>query len=330
MYVLGVETSCDETSCSVVNNRSVLSNSIVSSLNSHKKYGGIIPEIATRSHAKFIDKVCEHALSQANIGLKDIKAIGVTFKPGLIGALVVGVNFAKALSIGLNKPFLGINHLHAHLFSPFLNNKKKFNFPFVGLVVSGGHTEIFDVKDFDKIKTLGKTRDDAAGEVFDKVARNFGLGYPGGVYIDKMYDYNLRDSFKFKCGDLGLDFSFSGIKTALIYKKIELEKKRKFNQDIKLKLISSFQESVVNTIVDNTIKAAKKVRAKSICCGGGVMANSRLRQLLTKKACEEGLNLLLPEKKFTADNAAMVAGLAFYLYNKNRKTDSLKLLVSSR
>ena len=182
MYVLGIETSCDETSCAIVKGRKVLSNVTVSSLKYHKKYGGIIPEIATRNHLKFIEKVFKIALSKAKVNIKDIEVIGVTYRPGLLGALVVGLNFAKAVSSALAKPFLGINHLHAHLFSPFLDNNSPILFPFIGLLASGGHTDIFLVEDYDKIKTVGTTRDDACGEAFDKVAKLLGLGYPGGKH----------------------------------------------------------------------------------------------------------------------------------------------------
>jgi N6-L-threonylcarbamoyladenine synthase len=325
MYVLGIETSCDETSCAVVKARTVISNITVSSLKYHKRYGGIVPEIATRNHLKFIDKVFNLALEKAGIGIAEIKAVGVTYTPGLIGALVVGVNFAKAVGFALNKPLVGINHLHAHLFSPFLNKRVKIPFPFIGLVVSGGHTEIFLVKDFDQIKILGKTRDDACGEVFDKVARYYGLGYPGGIYIDKLYSPRFKNSFRFRCSRIGFDFSFSGIKTALIYKKMELEKKGDLKENIKRKVLSSFQESVVKTLVESVVYAAENLRIKNIVCGGGVIANQRLRQLLTQLEEREGIKVFLPPKEYAQDNAAMVAGLAFYLYNNKGIVSKLDL-----
>ncbi len=325
MYVLGIETSCDETSCAIVKGRNVLSNVTVSSLRLHKKYGGIIPEIATRNHTKVIDKVFKQAVLKARLNLKDVSAIGVTYKPGLVGALVVGLNFSKAVSLALNKPLVGVNHLYAHLFAPFLNNDTEIPFPFLGLVVSGGHTEMFIVKDFDRIKSIGATRDDAAGEAFDKVARAFGLGYPGGIYIDKIFRYGYKDLFKFKCGGDSLDFSFSGIKTALVYKKLELERKSQLSFDMKVKLLSSFEESVASAIVNNVRAASRKYKLRSVVCGGGVIANSRLRNLLRNGAKEDNLRVFLPSRTFSSDNGAMVAGLSFYLYNFKDKKSKINL-----
>jgi len=329
MYVLGIETSCDETACAILKNRKILSNVTFSSLRFHKRYGGIVPEIATRNHLKVINKVLTITIKEANIPLKKIDVIGVTFKPGLVGALVVGLNFAKALALALDKPFLGINHLYAHLFAPFLDNRLTIPFPFIGLVVSGGHTEIFLVNDFDYIKTVGKTRDDAAGEVFDKVARTFGLGYPGGAYIDKIFRHRFKDYFKFKCGRLGLDFSFSGIKTALIYKKRELEKQSVLTEEVKLKLLSSFQESLTKTIADNAVLAAKIFKIKTLVCGGGVIANRRLRQILKEQALKNNLKLYLSPRSLSSDNAAIVAGLTFYLYNKRGVKGNMGLEVEA-
>ena len=322
MYALGIESSCDDTCCAIVSKRKILANITVSSLSLHKPYGGIVPEIATRNHLKFIDRVFQLAIEEANINVKDIGVIGFTQGPGLIGALVVGANFAKALSLSLKKPLIGVNHLYAHLYAPFLDNSIKFPFPFIGLVVSGGHTELFFVSDFDNIRCIGKTRDDAAGEVFDKVARAFGLGYPGGVYIDRLFKEEYKDDFKFKCADLGLDFSFSGIKTALVYKKIELEKDKKLSKKSIVRLLSSFQESIVKNIVDKVTLATKKYKAKTVVAGGGVVANRRLRKLLKKAAVENKFKLFLSPINLSSDNAATVAGLSYYLYNvKRRKSD---------
>ena len=329
MHALGIETSCDETSCAIVKGRKVVANFTVSSLRYHKRYGGIVPEIATRNHLKFIDKVSLLAIRKAKIDFKDIKVIGATYKPGLLGALLVGVNFAKALSLALGKPFLGINHLHAHLFSPFLDNRIPFPFPFIGLVASGGHTEIFLVKDFTQIKLLGRTTDDACGEAFDKVARAFGLGYPGGVYIDKIYSPDFKESFSFRCGRKGFNFSFSGVKTAVIYKKSELEKEKKMDRDTKIKILSSFQESVVKTLVEGIEEAATKLGIRNIVCGGGVVANRRLRELLKDLEKKKKFKIFLPSLAYTTDNAAMVAGLAFYLYNKRGKVSNFNLEVEA-
>ena len=324
MYTLGIETSCDETSCAILKDYRVLSNITISSLREHKKYGGVVPEIATRAHLRNIDKVLLEAVKKARTPLKRIDLISVTHKPGLIGALVVGLNFAKALSLALEKPFMGINHLHAHLFASFLDNQHEIEFPFLGLVVSGGHTEIYLVDDFDKMKILGQTRDDACGEVFDKVGKAYGLGYPGGPVIDKMFNPKYKNDFKFKCGKIGLDLSFSGIKTALVYKKSELEKKGLFDAKTRRKLLSSFQYSALEAVVSSVIEASQKYGIKKIVCGGGVVANKYLRSRLFEQK-SRGIKVYMPPLGYCSDNAAIVAGLGFYLYNKNKKRSPLGL-----
>jgi N6-L-threonylcarbamoyladenine synthase len=315
MYTLGIETSCDETSCAVLKRYNVLSNITISSLRQHKKYGGVVPEIATRAHLKNIDLVVRLALERSKVPINKIRLIAVTSKPGLVGALVVGLNFAKALSIALKKPFLGVDHLHAHLFGPFLNNEIRMKFPFLGVVVSGGHTDLYKVEDFDKISIIGRTRDDACGEVFDKVAVNYGLGYPGGPAIDRIFDERYKKDFPFKCGRLGFDLSFSGIKTALIYKKHELEKKGLFNAATKKRLLSSFQHVVVEKIINTAVEAAKAYRLNRIVCGGGVIANNYFRRRAKELRSPER-RFILTSKELSGDNAAIVAGLGFYLYNK--------------
>ena len=315
MHTLGIETSCDETSCAVLKNYRVLSNITISSLREHKKYGGVIPEIATRAHLKNIDKVLSRALGEARVSLKKVDLIAVTHRPGLIGALVVGLNFAKALSAALNKPLIGVNHLFAHLFAPFLDNKEKVEFPFLGLVVSGGHTEIYHVRDFDKITMLGQTRDDACGEAFDKIAKAYGLGYPGGPVIDRLFNPKFKDDFKFRCGRVGFDLSFSGIKTALVYKKQELEKISKLDKTTTVKLMSSFQEAAISAIVEAVMEASSRLNIKTIVCGGGVIANKYLRARL-KAEKPSKIRVLVSPFKYCMDNAAIVAGLGFYLYNK--------------
>ncbi|MCQ9205172.1 MAG: tRNA (adenosine(37)-N6)-threonylcarbamoyltransferase complex transferase subunit TsaD [Omnitrophica bacterium] len=324
MYTLGIETSCDETSCAILEKRKVLSNITISSLKEHKKYGGVVPEIATRAHLKNIDKVLELSQRKAGILLKKIDLISVTYKPGLFGALVVGLNFAKALSLAINRPFVGVNHLHAHLFAPFLNQKRRIKFPFLGLVVSGGHTGIYRVDDFDKIKILGQTRDDACGEVFDKVAKAYGLGYPGGPIIDRLFKLKYKNDFRFKCGRIGFDFSFSGIKTALIYKKMEMEKKGTFGLKVRQRLVSSFQYAALETIIAIVLDAKNKLKIKSVVCGGGVIANEYLRKRL-KEEKSKGIDLFIAPKEYSGDNAAMVAGLGFYLYNKGYQNSNIGL-----
>jgi len=328
MYTLGIETSCDETSCAILKDQRVLSNITISSLKEHKKYGGVVPEIATRAHLKSIDKVLDAALDKAGISLKRINLIAVTYKPGLVGALVVGLNFAKALSLSLEKPLIGVNHLKAHLFAPFLDYQERLKFPFLGVVISGGHTEIYRVNDFDDVKILGQTRDDACGEVFDKIAKAYNLGYPGGPIIDKLFNPKYKEEFKFKCGKIGLDLSFSGIKTALIYKRKELEKEGKLNSKMKVKLISSFQYVALETIITTIIEAVNKTGIKRVVCGGGVVANSYLRKRL-KAQEDKDLRFLISPSIYSGDNAAIVAGLGFYLYNKKGKKSNINLVAQA-
>lgn len=328
MYTLGIETSCDETSCAILKNYKVLSNVTLSSLREHKKYGGVVPEIAVRAHLKNIDKVLIAAQKDSGVSLKKVDLIAVTHKPGLTGALVVGLNFAKSLAVALKRPLIGINHLHAHIFAPFLNYPLNLKFPFLGVVISGGHTELYHVKDFDEIKILGQTRDDACGEVFDKIARAYNLGYPGGPLIDKLFSFKYKNEFKFKCGKVGLDLSFSGIKTALIYKKDEMEKKNIFDLKMKKRLVSSFQYTVIETIIRTILEAKNKLKVTKVVCGGGVIANKYLRQRL-KEEEDAGLKVFLPSFEYSGDNAAMVAGLGFYLYNRKEKRSNISLKVKA-
>ncbi|RKY28486.1 MAG: tRNA (adenosine(37)-N6)-threonylcarbamoyltransferase complex transferase subunit TsaD [Candidatus Omnitrophota bacterium] len=320
MYTLGIETSCDETSVAIVNRRKVLSCETASSLNFHKKYGGIIPEIASRKHLKFIGKVTQSSLRKANIELKKIKLVSVTQGPGLIGSLLVGVSFAKALAFSLGIPLLGVNHLFAHLFSPFLN-RRKLNFPFIGLVASGGHTEIYRVSDFDRIKVLGKTKDDAAGEVLDKVGRFYGLGYPAGPAIDKLFQEELVDKSLFRLKKKeDLSFSFSGIKTRAIYIYQELNKTKKIKALDKKIILSSLQYTLINSLINNLTKALIENKISIGVCGGGVVANSYFRKVISRIAKKRGFKIFLPEINYCQDNAASVAGIGEYLYQKGYKS----------
>ncbi|MDD5069200.1 MAG: tRNA (adenosine(37)-N6)-threonylcarbamoyltransferase complex transferase subunit TsaD [Candidatus Omnitrophica bacterium] len=314
MYTLGIETSCDETSCAILKKRKVLSNSTISSLKEHVPFGGVIPEIATRAHLKNIDKVVTFALAESGVPLSKVGLIAATNEPGLIGALLVGLNFAKGLSLSLSKPFIAVNHLQAHLFAPFLNDFKAIPFPFLGVVVSGGHTQIYRVNSFSDLKIIGTTRDDACGEVYDKIARNLNLGYPGGPVIDRLFDESLSESYAFKCGRIGLDLSFSGIKTAVVYKKMELQKQGFISKRTKIKLISSFQRSAIGALVDAVEESTERTGIKTLVFGGGVVANSYLRKQL--KVRFQNLKIILPDLEYAGDNAAMVAGLGFYLYNE--------------
>jgi N6-L-threonylcarbamoyladenine synthase len=315
MYVLGIETSCDETSAAVVESgRRIVSCQISSSLEFHKRYGGIIPEIASRKHLETIVYVVESALSNSGVKPKQIKGISVTSGPGLVGSLLVGVCFAKALSLSWGVPLLGVNHLYSHIYSVFLAGKK-VSFPFVALIVSGGHTSLFYVKDFDRIEPIGATADDACGEAFDKVAKILGLGYPGGPYIEKAACGGNPQEVKFSCGNTKnpLDFSFSGIKTAVLYRcRAMKSRSRKEIADI----AASFQETVIESLVDKALLACRKKRVKHLVLGGGVVANGRLREKFNSSALQAGVKVYFPDKKLCMDNAAMVAGMGYQLFKK--------------
>lgn len=320
MYVLGIETSCDETSASLVKDGSrILSNVVASSLNMHKKYGGIVPEIAFRKQLETITAVVDSAVKQARIKLKDIKIISVTKGPGLLGSLLVGISFAKAASYSLGVPLLGVNHLYAHIYSGLFNVKKP-KFPFVALVVSGGHTSLFYVKDFAKIRLLGSTQDDACGESFDKVAKILGLGYPGGPLIEKLAKQGNSKKIKFSCsGTKGaLDFSFSGIKTAVLY---YVKKHAILPKELTADIAASFQEAVIDALIKKSVLACKLKKTGHLVVGGGVVANSRLREKLFRETKDKGINTYFPPKELCMDNAAMVAGLGYQLFRKGLSSD---------
>ena len=317
--ILGIETSCDETAVAVVRNgRDILSNVVSSSLKEHAKYGGIIPEIASRRQMELIHRVTQSALNKAQITLNDIDALAVTVKPGLIGSLLVGISFARALAFAAKKPLLEIDHVKAHLYANFVSEKTPHlmpKLPAVGLVVSGGHSSLYYLRNFNSCTLIGQTRDDAAGEAFDKVAKILNLGYPGGPAIDKIAGKTPSTSIRFKCADLPktFDFSFSGIKTAVLY----------FYRDPKNKnvpageIAKAFQDSVVSTLAEKSIAACVKKKAKTLLVGGGVAANSALRERLAEKAKEEGIQVFFPPIQLCIDNAAMIAGLGYHERNLN-------------
>lgn len=315
MIVLGIETSCDETAASVVKDgRKILSNVVSSSLALHKEFGGIIPEIASRAHLETINFVVKKALEKAGKKLKDINLIAVTSNPGLIGSLLVGLSFAKALSFAIKKPLLEVNHICAHLYACFLG-KGSPSLPFIGLVVSGGHTNLFLVRDFSSFKTLGTTLDDAAGEAFDKVAKILNLGFPGGPIIDKLSKNIKEYKIKFSYSQLpgSFNFSFSGLKTAVLY----FVRKHHSSKDIsKADIAASFQEAVVKNLIEKSIFACKRKKINRLVVGGGVASNSRLRESLLSQAGAQGIKVYFPEKHLCLDNAAMVAGLGYRIYKK--------------
>ncbi len=327
MIVLGIETSCDETAAAVVKNgKKVLSSCVSSSIHMHRKFGGIIPEIASRFHLEYIIPVTKKALKKAGISLLDIDLICVTHTPGLMGSLLVGVSFAKALSFGLNKPVLGINHIKAHLFASFLE-KGRFTFPFIGLVASGGHSSLAIVNDFDKIKIIGTTRDDAAGEAYDKVAKMLDLPYPGGPVIDKLAQSITESPFRFKCAQFkdSFDFSFSGIKTNVLYtwKKVKTK-----NKEAKAQIAYAFQREVIESLTRQSIAACKKFKIKTLSVGGGVACNSYLRKRLEEEGKKEKIRILIAAKQLCLDNAAMIAALGTHLYKKGKR-DDYKLTASA-
>ncbi|MCA9399503.1 MAG: tRNA (adenosine(37)-N6)-threonylcarbamoyltransferase complex transferase subunit TsaD [Candidatus Omnitrophica bacterium] len=321
MNVLGIETSCDETSVAVVQNgRQVLSNTTISSLSEHKRYGGIIPEIASRRQLECIYPVLEQSLAKAQLKLNDIDAVAVTTSPGLIGSLLVGTSFARGLSYSLQKTLIKVNHIHAHLYANFLtgpnqNNQKLPSLPAVGLVVSGGHTSLYYLKDFYRFKLLGATLDDAAGEAFDKTARILDLGYPGGPAIDRLAKTGYNNSIHFNPAKLPgtYNFSFSGVKTAVLYHHQKHQKDLDYSVE---KVAFSFQDSIVRILVEKSIRACLKHKVKTLVVGGGVAANSRLREELLKEGKEQGLTVYFPAMEYCLDNAAMIAGLGFHELKK--------------
>ena len=332
--ILGVETSCDETSVSLVafidKKVKILSNIVSSQIKIHQLYGGVVPEVASRAHVEAILKVTDMAIKKAKLKFEEIDAIAVTAKPGLIGSLVVGISFAKIFSELLGRPCFEINHLDGHIYANFIK-PEKIIFPAIVLVVSGGHTQIIKMTGHHKYKILGQTKDDAAGEAFDKVARILELNYPGGPAIEKIalegnglkYNFPRFDieekTIRNKEGFLekippSLDFSFSGLKTAVLY---ETKKLGKLSKEQKQDLAASFQEAVVDVLVKKTIWAAKRYKAKSILLSGGVSANKKLRNYLKKEAINGNFLFFMPEINLSTDNAAMIAIAAYFKYIKS-------------
>jgi N6-L-threonylcarbamoyladenine synthase len=326
MYVLGIETSCDETAAAVVKDGMEISSNVVSSsLNFHRQYGGIVPEIAFRKQLETITEVVECALKQAKTPFKKIGLISVTSGPGLLGSLLVGISFAKSFSLSQNIPFLAVNHIYSHIYSSCLGSKNFAEFPYVALVVSGGHTSLYYQRDFDKIELIGSTLDDACGEAFDKVARILGLGYPGGPAIEKLSQGGDPGSIRFCCSNTKgpFDFSFSGIKTAVLYYVRKNPTCLSGGKSARLKIAdicASFQEAALNVLVEKSVLACMRKRTDTLLLGGGVAANSRLRKKFSSAAAKHGLNVHFPLKAYCTDNAAMVAGLGYRLFKKGYKS----------
>ena len=331
MVVLGIETSCDESAASiVVDGKIILSNIIASQIEMHTPYQGVVPELASRLHTEWIAKVVDEAVQEAGIELSDIDGIAVTNRPGLSGALLVGLNFAKGLSASLGKPFIGIDHIRAHLYAPHLENKLEY--PYLGLLVSGGHTIICKVSGFDDIEVLGTTVDDAIGEAFDKVAKYYKLGYPGGAVIDRLSQKGNPDAFAFPNPRLKnmyrkYDVSYSGLKTAVINQldKFWNGKDEKSFENI----AASFQKAAVSIFMKRVKMALQDTGLKRVAAGGGVAANSLFRSTLGEFADEENIQVCFPSLQLCTDNGAMIAGLG-YQYLKNSEFSDYSLSVSAR
>ncbi len=307
MLILGIETSCDETAASVVKDGKEILSNVVYSQMVHEKYGGVVPELASREHIRTLIPVFQSALDEAKISLGDIEGVAVTYGPGLVGSLLIGVSFAKAISYSLNIPLIGINHIEGHIFADFLENPK-LSPPFVCLVISGGHSNLIYVADKGNYQLLGQTRDDAAGEAFDKVAKVLNLGYPGGPIIDKISEEGNANFFKFPRAYLeegSLDFSFSGLKTsvAIMVSRLSEKELRKHRIDI----AASFQEAVVDVLVEKGIKACQQRQTKKIALAGGVARNRRLRERFKQEAEKRHWDIFIPSPILCTDNAAMVA-----------------------
>lgn len=321
IVVLGIESSCDETAASVViNGRKVLSNVISSQIDVHTKFGGVVPEVASRKHIENISLVVEKALSDANMTIEDIDVVGVTYGPGLVGALLVGLQYAKGLAYSAHKTFIGVNHIEGHISANFIEYPE-LEPPFMCLVVSGGHTFIVYMKDYGEFEVIGQTRDDAAGEAFDKIARAIGLGYPGGPKVEKVSKEGNPDAIKFPRAnfhDNSLDFSFSGLKSAVLG---YLNTKKMKNENINEKdVAASFQKAVVDFLVDNTMKACKIKNVDRIAVAGGVASNSFLREKMMQEGKKLGIKVMVPRPILCTDNGAMIASAAYFEYKKGRTT----------
>ena len=321
VLILAIESSCDETAAAVVKNgREVLSNVISSQIALHTLYGGVVPEIASRKHIEKINQVVEEALQEAGVTLQDITAIAVTYGPGLVGALLVGVSAAKAISFAANKPLIGVHHIEGHICANYIENKQ-LEPPFACLVVSGGHTHLVVVKDYGEYEILGKTRDDAAGEAFDKVARAIGLGYPGGPKIDKLSKEGNPDAISFpraKVADAVYDFSFSGLKSAVLNYLNSCEMKG--IEVNRADVAASFQKAVIDVLVEHAMEAVKEYGFHKFAIAGGVASNSGLREAFEQACAKRGIEFYHPSPIFCTDNAAMIGVAGYYEYIKGNRS----------
>lgn len=317
VLILGIETSCDETAAAVVKNgKEVLSNVISSQVALHAEFGGVVPEIASRNHLEKIDEVIRLAVKEAGISMQELTAIAVTVGPGLVGALLVGVSEAKALAFALGKPLVPVHHIEGHIAANFISNPE-CEPPFVCLVASGGHSHLLLVEDYGKIRIYGRTRDDAAGEAFDKVARAVGLGYPGGPKLEKMAKEGNPHAYHFptaKMEDAPYDFSFSGVKSAVLN---EMNRKKMLGEEVRVAdLCASFQENVTEVLSEKAIALCKELHINRLSIAGGVTANGKLREKMEEKAKQEGIEFFCPKLILCTDNAAMIAAAAYHEWKK--------------
>lgn len=322
VIILSIETSCDETSVALVKNgRWVLSNVISSQIEIHKPYGGVVPEIASRHHLENINKVTERALKDSDLTFSHVDVVAVTYGPGLVGALLIGIATAKAYAYSLSVPLVGVDHMASHMAANYIEHKD-LKPPFTSLIISGGHTQLVRVKDYNLWEILGETRDDAVGEAFDKVARILGLGYPGGPLVEEAALTGDSEKVYFKRVYLekdSYDFSFSGVKTAVLN---YVNSNRQKDEEININDIAAgFQEAVFTVLVEKSIRAAKEEETGKLVIAGGVAANKRLRELLRKRCYEEGLELYYPQLLLSTDNAAMVGSAGYYLFKEGKVKD---------
>lgn len=321
VIILGIESSCDDTSAAVLKNEYLVS-SLIASQSVHAQWGGVVPELASRAHQANIVPVVDTALKNAGVTADQIDAIAYTIGPGLLGSLLVGTSFAKGLSVSTGKPLVQVNHLHGHILSPFIRQYDKENrsphFPFLTLLVSGGHTQIVKVNSFYDFQIIGTTIDDAVGEAFDKCSKMMGLGYPGGPIIDKLAKEGDPGKFKFNLPKVdGYNYSFSGIKTSLLYfLRDKLAENENFIEENKADICASFQKALIDILLKKLILAAKETGIKEVSIGGGVSANSALRERIAEEGKKRGWTTFIPEFKFTTDNAAMIAITGYYRFLK--------------
>ena len=331
-YILGIESSCDDTAAAILRNGAILSN-VVANQSIHESYGGVVPELASRAHQQNIVPVVDQALQKAGISINDLSAVAFTHGPGLMGSLLVGTSFAKSLAYGLNVPLIGVNHMQAHILAHFIEKDgyNKPSFPFIAMTISGGHTQIVLVKDYFKMIVIGETIDDAVGEAFDKSGKILGLGYPAGPEIDKRAKLGNPTAFKFtKPKVKGLNFSFSGLKTAILYFiQKQIKENPRFIEENINDICASIQYTIINILMDKLKLAVSETGVSQIAIGGGVSANSGIRNALKEAESQYGWSTYLPAYEFTTDNAAMIAIVGYLKFNRKQYANQ-SITASSR